>query len=242
MLLSEIIFNIKNLPDGGLQSDDNRLADEQLIFIFDYYKARWAHQEYNKRGYGALTTLEQNLFQVKVTDLDETNSVGAGHAMKNVSVTEAIPRLVMLTSSPALSYIRSVDGTQSYNKIGRNRMALMEHARYTSDEGYYYPYGDRFVIRFPGKEPADLIAITGIFESPQVVMQYVLDQENAIELKKDKDFEDVVLDPDFNYEYPVSSVAMDGIVKMMIDSEIKISEIFPSEDVKDTTDKKVFNA
>lgn len=238
MLLSQIVFNIKNLVAGGLQSDDESLSDEQLIFIFDYYRSKWIHQEYNKRGYGAIVSLEQNLFRVKVNDLDETKALGSGLAIANARMTVEIPRLVMLADNTALSYVGSVDGTNPYQRVSRNRMPLIQHARYTYNEGFYYEFGNRIVIRFAGEEPSDLVAISGVFERPQVVMQFVLDAENA---ESDPNGTDV-LDLDFHFEYPASANSIDSILKMITDSEIKLTKVIPSDSVNDTTDKQIVNA
>jgi len=50
MLFSEIIYNIKNLIAGGIQSDDQDLSDLQLAYIINYYRARLFKQEQEKEN------------------------------------------------------------------------------------------------------------------------------------------------------------------------------------------------
>ena len=46
ILASEIIYNIKNLRAGGVQSDDTQLSDRQYMFIINYYRSKLMRQEY----------------------------------------------------------------------------------------------------------------------------------------------------------------------------------------------------
>ena len=50
MLLSKIIYNIKNLYSGGIQSDDINLSDAQLAHIINYYRAKLIKQEQEKEN------------------------------------------------------------------------------------------------------------------------------------------------------------------------------------------------
>lgn len=49
MLLSQLIFNLKNLRSGGLQSDDEDLSDRQYAFIIDAYWAMFVRQDQEKQ-------------------------------------------------------------------------------------------------------------------------------------------------------------------------------------------------
>ena len=45
MLLSEIVYNIKNLIAGGLESDDENLSNAQVGFMVGYYRAKLFRQD-----------------------------------------------------------------------------------------------------------------------------------------------------------------------------------------------------
>ena len=75
MLLSEIIFNAKNLISGGIQSDDMNLSDSQLSFIIDYYRAKLFKQKQD-RGTFDKQMFTQNLGHIELIESDKNLPCG----------------------------------------------------------------------------------------------------------------------------------------------------------------------
>jgi hypothetical protein len=81
------------------------------------------------------------------------------------------------------------------------------------------------VIKPAGGEDTDTIAITQVCANPlSALRKYDTDKE---------------LDIDFNFEYPLHSQALDGIIKMIHESEIKLLSIFPTDNVNDSRDTQL---
>lgn len=210
MLLSEIIYNFQNLKEGGLHSDDIELSDEQVIYIFNYYRAKLIRQDYNKSSFN-LDGVEQDLGKVIVEDLQGTSSI------KNSRVTEYIPKLIQLPDGLAIRLIGSAE--KPYQHITPGRASYIKHARFTNREGFYYPLDNR-VILLNNDNNVTKIPLVGIFENPV----------EAIEFKTKEKLED------YNINYPVSSHMIDTILKMMVDSEIRFSALLPDTNTNDTKD------
>ena len=70
MLLSEIIYNIKNLMAGGIESDDEDLSNAQLAFIIGYYRAKLLKQDQEKGRFDKALYV-QNLGKVPVQEADK---------------------------------------------------------------------------------------------------------------------------------------------------------------------------
>jgi len=45
---NEVIFNVKNLYEGGLGSDDDNVSNEQVIFDINYYRAKLIREDLMK--------------------------------------------------------------------------------------------------------------------------------------------------------------------------------------------------
>ena len=70
MWLSEIVYNIKNLIGGGINSDDLNLRDSQFAFIIAYYRSKLLKQDQDK-GRDNLELYKQNLGKVEVMMADK---------------------------------------------------------------------------------------------------------------------------------------------------------------------------
>jgi hypothetical protein len=56
---NEIVYNLKNVYRGGITSDDETMSDRQLIFIFNYYRAKLIREDLNKGR-----TIDRSIIQI----------------------------------------------------------------------------------------------------------------------------------------------------------------------------------
>ncbi len=227
MLASEIIFNIKNIKSGGIQSDDARLSDEQILFIFSYYRAKLLSQKYT-RTTTAFAGVQQNLGIVPVKDLTG-NTIGAGMAIDNWRITDPIPTAVLLSDGLAITFVGGIDGNAGYQEIKRNRARHIENNRFTREEGYWFDHGDRVVVKMDEQAAGDNISIIGAFNDPVKVLEYV-DAQLATPIG---------LDLDWNFEYPIGDSMYSDIFRMMETSEIPATVILPTDLANDSKDAQV---
>ena len=212
--VSEIIFNIKNLKEGGLHSDDTDLSDDQIIFIVNYYRSRLIRQEYQKNK-AILDGIEQTLESVA---LSTPNLANFPTLTKDFKITVEIPKPISLPNGLAFRTVGK--GESTYDYIRPNRLPLIKYARYTSGESYFYPLGTRLVTLTKDINIKN-IPITGIFENPIKVIEF---NNNGTELE------------DYDVEYPLPENLLDSIYKLMIESEYAFSVAVPDRNENDTKD------
>lgn len=215
ILASELIYNIKNLKEGGLHSDDVELSDDQYLFIANYYRAKIIRQQFSKNDYN-LNGLSQNIPKVKLT----TTTTATDSIPANGCLTEVIPSMLQLPNGLAVIIVGNI--TTPFQYIHQARAYHIEHARHTSEGGYFFPFGgDRLCLMGDSRlNKIKTVPLVAVFENPIAVYEFV---------------SGVALD-NYDVNYPISNTYLDIMFKMMIESEIKLTTILPDLNTNDTKD------
>lgn len=207
MLLSEIIYNIKNLISGGLSSDDEVLSDNQFAFIVNYYRARLTKNDVEK-GRNIPSLSIQTLGRVPLIQADEDECCEIDSCVlrtkdKVPKPLETYTGINLTVSSSGLPYQQSTSNAIVWN-CG---------AKYTKKEGkWYYQNGYIYIIN-PSSLMLDEITIKGLFEDP-------------IEANKfrtcDCPSNNLPCNLGYDFEYPMPLHYVDIITKMFADAEYKV--------------------
>lgn len=227
MTLKEIIYNVKNLKAGGVQSDDAKLSDRQYAFIIDYYRAKLIRQDID-RGKSINPNLIQSLGLVPAVKVQRSEF----QEIPGCDIFRTKPVKVGTTTEIALPVVLEANYKNIYTYIGAQEQGISFHrttfhdlfwaksgSKYTADLSKWFEHKGKIYVATP--DPLQKIVIEGIFESPYRVLEF-LD-------KIDK------FDP-FNFEYPISATMLDSMYKMMIDAEMKFSYILPKDHTNEGQD------
>ena len=149
MTLNEIVYNIKNLAEGGYGTDDNKISIRQI-------KA-WVH-------YHRISLLES------YSDNGRNIPPGSTQELGNFSVPEedvalSIPKVASFGGSRAITSITSVDGNILFARTSRDKISVQEQSRFTSSMPKFYIENGNSLY-FHGSAGGELVKIIGVLENP----------------------------------------------------------------------------
>lgn len=221
MLHSELIYDIKNLRAGGLQSDDEDISDEQYAFIINGYRAKLIKQLRDKKQMVS-SQLLQSLGKVKL--ILSTDCCGGVCSLRT---EKKIPRTISSSMlSHGFSYVGSYGGERTYQNTSFESRTYDKFAKYTSKETKWYIKDDYLYIdNAPGM--LKWIEPRGIFEDPT-------EAERFRTCECEDNNEDCLIG--FDYEYPMPLHLRDTIFKMIMESEFRMSVALPPDTSNDSVD------
>lgn len=216
MLLSEIIYNIKNLVAGGIQSDDMEISDSQIAFIVDYYRARLFKQDQEKSRFNK-DLYVQNLGKVNLITTDTHECCVVTKCALRTAVQ--IPTPIEAINGLNLTFVGLLNGQpftyQSYNTLP------WKHAdKWTSKEPTYYFQNGYIYIVNPPTDMLTYVNIQGIFESPKKAVKF---RTCDCDLNGEACFDG------YDFEYKLPQHYVDTIVKMVAQTELAILKQIPAD-------------
>ena len=143
----EIIFNIKNLIGGGLQSDDFDLSDRQLAFIVDYYRAKIIKQDID-RGVFNSSRYAQNL----IIPIDPECK-----AFK-------VPTTITMLGGSEFTYVGTKTTPFQYAEF--NALKWLRSAKYTGNDPKYYVEDGYIKLENPTSKMINRIYTSAVYENP----------------------------------------------------------------------------
>lgn len=218
MTLKEIVYNIKNLKAGGIQSDDSKLADDQYAAIVHYYRAKLVRQEIDRGG-----KLDPNLIQSingndsKGIEVDRV-PFNRGEPLSGKTVfrtVKDIPKAIATKNTNLVTFVGHSLLGQAFQRTTPYKAQFDIYRPYTGLNIKWFEFDDKiFVITEDGLR---YITIQIVAENPSKV----------VELNGDLN----VFDP-LDYEYPISVTMLDSIYKLMADMELKYGSLL-TDDLND---------
>jgi len=209
MLLSEIIYNIKNLIAGGIQSDDVDLSDAQMAFIVSYYRAKLLKQDQDK-GRMNKEMYIQNLGKVSLIQADKNECCDIDACILRTATK--VPKPLETYRGINITYVGNLYG-KPFQRYYHNSVLWSFSAKWTAKEPkWYYQNGYIYLINPPTKM-LKYINIQGIFEKPEEAVSFRTCDcpENNEECFRSYDF-----------EYPMPQHQVDLLVKMIAETELRI--------------------
>lgn len=220
MLFSEIIYNIKNIVAGGVQSDDYPLSDQQTAFIVNYYRARLFKQEQEKGKFNK-DSYVQNLGRVDIIQADKNECCITDSCILRTELK--IPQPIESINGLNVTFVGLVDGTP-FNYSSHNTLPWKRAAKYVGKEPtYYYQNGYIYLID-PPTQDIMYINIQGVFEKPEEAQRFRTcdcpqNNENCFD--------------DYDFEYKLPLHYTDTIVKLCAETELKILKLSPQDTSND---------
>jgi hypothetical protein len=220
---NEIIYNLKNLYRGGLTSDDDTISNRQIMFIFNYYRAKLIREDLNK-GRTIDRSIIQNLGCVPVECVDASECcdiIDSGTTI--VRTVDPIPEFVELYDKNLLTFVGTVDKLKSFQITSEAQVRWSRYNKYTGkttkafmrDNGNYL-----YIVNAP--KGIELINIQGVFENPEEAEKFnhcdgtpCFDKDN---------------------EYPISSHMLPIINELIMTKELKGLVTTPTDETNNTTE------
>lgn len=210
MILSKIIYNIKNLIAGGIQSDDINISDEQVAHIINYYRAKLIKQEQEKSKF-VKDLFIQNLGKIDIDTFDANQCCTIENCKLRTKIK--IPKPLESNIGLNLSFVGLLNGTP-FQKYNTNSAYWKQFNKYTSKSpGYYYQDGYIYLVNVPNIM-LDFINIQGVFEDP-------VEAENFRTCDCPGN-EEQCSENNYDFEYPLPNHLEDTLVKMILEVEFNV--------------------
>lgn len=217
MLASEIIYNIKNLMAGGVQSDDDTISNEQLMFIINYYRAKLLKQDQEK-GRFMQSLYVQNLGCVDVSQKDKNEKCDTDEPDDCIlRTTLKIPKPLESHTGINLTFIGTSNG-RPFQHISHNAMYWKGAAKWTGKEPAWYFQGGYVYLQDPPTKMFSNVNIQGIFEDPSKAIKF-----RTCDCPDNNE----ACNTGFDFEYPLPLHHIDVIVKLVAQTELKILASIP---------------
>ncbi len=210
---------------GGIESDDENLANSQVAFMVGYYRARLFRQD-RLKGRMNRELFIQNLGRVPLVQADKNECCDIDACV--LRTANKLPRPLETFDSLNITFVGNIGG-RPYDKENHNSIYWTGAAKYSGKEPrWYYENGYIYIVN-PPSLLLDEINIRGIFEEPMVAEKFrTCDCSN----------ETPCLDEDsLDFEYSMPLHYVDLIVKMVAETEMKILVALPTDISNDSLDQ-----
>jgi hypothetical protein len=226
MLFSEIIFNVKNLLSGGIESDDENLSNNQLAFIINYYRAKLLKQK-EDRGLFTKQLFVQNLGNTELIIADKNECCDVNQCILRTKFKVPKPM-----NERSITFVGLVNG-KPFQISQHNKIIWELKDKWTGKEPkWYWQNGYIYIVNSPSNG-LKIINIQGIFENPLIV--------NKFNTCKCEDDECSNAFDSFDFEYPMPMSQVDIIVKLIAETEIRLLLSLPSDITNDGLDQANLN-
>lgn len=224
MLASEIIYNIKNLIAGGVQSDDTNLSNRQLMFIIDYYRAKLLKQDQQK-GRFTQSLYIQNLGCVPLELSDKNDNCAIDDCI--LQTKNKLPTPLETTHGVNITFVGTSNGTPFQMKP-HNAMFWKRAAKWTGKETSWYYQAGRIKLVDPPTMMFSDMNVQGIFERPLEAVEFRSCDcpDNGLECFSG-----------FDFEYPIPLHHVDIIVKLVAETELRILSSIPVDNANNSVNQ-----
>lgn len=205
--IKEIVYDIKNLIRGGMQSDDEIISDRQIEFQIDSLRAQFIRQDINKRR-----SISDNIKQIiPALPLISVPAATVGMSMDGniLRSQHKIPNAIETAHSDLITAIGPT-GLLSVNfhMIPYNRVPWTGMNKYTKQMQFAFLLDSFVYVIGPDIEFIERIKVEGVWQSPKDISNY----NNANGLP--------AYDPDI-HDYPISTSMLDLIKEKMLALNLK---------------------
>lgn len=220
--LREMVYDIKNIAYGGVQSDDARVSDHQVAYWVRQTRALLINQQLANRNKIA-ESLVQHLNYVEFEQVDPADFTGLDSGYKIMKSTQKIPKTIERDGRNSILAVESVDGSNSFSETSYFRRKYNKYNKYTSDksrwylqEGYMY-ITHNFLI--------DKLRVSGLFEDPEDAANFKLDTGEAAFSWDD--------------DYPITNVMATNITNIVLQQKMGITRQMPNDEHNDGDEQQL---
>ena len=207
---NELIYNVKNLFQGGIGSDDYNVSDLQVLFILNYLRAKLIRED-RMKGRSLSPFLTQEIcLDMELADKSECCIKTDCYILKS---KQQVPKVIEVYDRLLVSFVGSIDYEVPFPLGSETKLRWAKYNKYTSNalrsflrNGYLYLVNDTDVEK---------VTFQAVFEQPQDTAG----------------FKNCSGKPCFSYddEYPVSAHMIPIMTKMIADNEMRYLNLVPPD-------------
>ena len=205
--LKEIVYDVKNIIRGGIQSDDEIISDRQIAFQIHSLRAQFIRQDINKRR-SISDNIKQLISCLKVETV-KGSTCGLSDDLMVVRSKEKVPNPIETSHSDLITAIGPT-GILSVNfhMIPYNRAPWVGTNKYTKRMTFAFLLDNFVYILGPEAELLEHIKVEGVWQDPTHISNY-MNSDGTLDYDKDND------------EYPLSTSMLDLIKQQMLAQNMK---------------------
>lgn len=211
----ELIYNIKNILRGGVQSDTELVSDRQVLFWINNTRSTLIRQDINKRR--SISDNIRQSFCMDVSEVDASVCCGITVDCKVVRTDLQLPSFLESDHKDLLTKVGPVNILgPSFTLIPFNRAAWVGNNKY-SKNGKYAFLRDGYIYLLG--EDVDLItkiSVEGVFEDPTVLADFIDCSTGSSCFSLDS-------------EYPLSNWMIEPLTQMILASNGKVIVQSPTD-------------
>jgi|TARA_R110002012_G_scaffold186056_1_gene352643 hypothetical protein len=206
-LLKEIVYDIKNIIRGGVQSDDEIISDRQIEFQIHTLRAQFIRQDINKRR-----SISDNIKQVISTldvEIVQGSTCGLTSDAIIVRSKEKVPSSVETAHQNLITAIGPTGIlSTNFHMIPYNRAPWAGNNRYTKNMTFAFLLDGFVYVLGPEAEMLKHIKVEGVWQDPTAIANYMNSHgEPCYNIEED--------------EYPLSTSMLSLIKQSMLEQNIK---------------------
>ena len=201
--IKEIVYDLKNIIRGGIQSDDEIISDRQIEFQVNSLRAQYIRQDVNKRR-----SISDNIKQIiHCLEMEQVPASVCGLPGDEIVVRSKgkIPNAIETAHQDLITAI-GPSGVLSTNfhMIPYNRAPWARNNRYTKRMTFAFLLDSFVYVIGPNSNMLETIKVEGVWQNPREISNYRL-----------HDNETLSYDPETE-EYPISTSMLDLIKQNML--------------------------
>lgn len=160
MTLNEIVYNIKNLAEGGYTTDDNKLSTRQIKAWVNYHRMNIL-ESYTNNGKNIPQGATQNLGNFTIPDEGDYIT---------------LPRIASFGDTKAITSVTAIDGNIMFSRTSQDKITYQEESRFTSSmPKFFIETGNK--MYFYGSGSGELVKVIGVLEDPTQASTWSTDDD-----------------------------------------------------------------
>ena len=200
--IKEIVYDLKNIIRGGLQSDDEMISDRQIEFQVNSLRAQYIRQDVNKRR-SISDNIKQVIHCLEVEPISGT-TCGLSNDIMIVRSKEKVPNAIETSHQDLITAIGPTGIlSTNFHMIPYNRAPWAGNNRYTKRMTFAFLLDSFVYITGPEAEMLEKIKVEGVWQNPRDIESYKKDDGSP---SYDAETE----------EYPLSTSMLDLIKQGML--------------------------
>tara|TARA_R110000824_G_scaffold140098_1_gene305668 strand:+ start:143 stop:838 length:696 start_codon:yes stop_codon:yes gene_type:complete len=213
--IKEIVYDIKNIIRGGIQSDDEIISDRQIEFQVNSLRAQYIRQDINKRR-SVSDNIKQLIHCLEVEPVSGT-VCGLSNDIMIVRSKEKIPNAIETAHQDLITAIGPTGIlSTNFHMIPYNRAPWAGNNRYTKRMTFAFILDSFVYVTGPEAELLDRIKVEGVWQNPRIIETYIKDDgTSSYDIEKE--------------EYPLSTSMLDLIKQNMLAQNMQPLIQMPSD-------------
>ena len=164
--MNMMVYDLKNLVSGGIQSDDSRPSDRQVAYWVNQTRSQLIRQEFSQRG-----KIHDSWLQHFIMEFEEVNASIDPNCYPDCNDTVwrrrcKMPMTIQRGHKNGVIAVLSLESGTSYQQTSFHRQQWHKHSKYTKNDKRWYIKGDyMYIIGSKAKN----LQVSALLEDPEEI-------------------------------------------------------------------------